>query len=633
MTVSKTAICLTATLFWLAGMQPVHAEVKLASFFGDHMVLQRDRQVCIWGAGDADATVKVSIADQSVSARIGDDGRWRVYLQPMPAGGPFRLSVSSGNRIAAVNDVLLGDVWLCSGQSNLQMPVQDCAASEQEIARTNCPGIRLCSVAKGWNPVVQSSADIHWRLCTQESAGAFSAVGYFFARELAKDPAMAGVPIGVVDSSFGGTTCEGWIPLTALAGFASTELHDSMFGIKPSMLYNAMIAPLGQSPIKGVIWYQGESNSGHPATYPRLLATLIHEWRGQFTTPDLPFLIVQLPDYASQWDGFYWQWEREAQAALVHSTPHTSLVVAINTTDGFNLHPPQKLEIARRAALLARHDVYGESIVAQGPLFKAARIEGATMRVRFDTGGDGLASSSADGVRGFALAGDDGLFRFADAKIEGDSVVVQSDQVSAPKYVRYAWAGVPNSTLIDKSGLPAAPFRTDTLPYANVEVQKVPVSHQVTTSDYQITIAGDGTITSLIIHGTQFISNAPGMAGGSSLPFGFGARSLANIQALGPDLLSCSDNDITLQFKFREKEMLWTLTNRGKDDATFNLALSPGVTASPQNDANPVTLTSKSSSVAIVGVDTISDSENGKVLHVVVKGGSSKQVSLSVRGN
>jgi sialate O-acetylesterase len=623
---------IAAIILLLVSMMPLHAGVKLASVFGDHMVLQRDRQVCIWGTGDSNATITVGIADQSVAANTGVDGRWAAYLKPMPAGGPFHLTVASGNSTATVNDVLIGDVWLCSGQSNMQMPVKDCAASEQAIARTDCPGIRLCSVAKGWKPEIESSADIQWRPCSQESARSFSAVGYFFARELTKDPAMAEVPIGVVDSSFGGTTCEGWIPKTALAGFDSAELHDSMFGIKPSMLYNAMIAPLGKSPIKGVIWYQGESNSGHPDTYPRLLATMINEWRGQFATPDLPFFIIQLPDYASQWDGFYWQWEREAQATLVHSTPHTSLVVAINTTDGFNLHPLQKLELGRRTALLARREVYGEPVLAQGPLFKAVQIEDATVRVSFDTGGDGLASSSSDGVRGFALAGDDGVFRFADARIEGDCVVVQSDQVRAPKYVRYAWAGAPNSTLTDKAGLPAAPFRTDTLPYANVEVQKVPVSHEVTTSTYKITIAGNGTITSLIIQGAQFISNAPGMAGGSSLPFGFGSRSLANIQELGPDLLSCSDNDLTLQFKFGEKEMAWTLTNRGKDDAKFNLALSPRVAVSRQNDADPVTLGSKSSSVAITGVDSISDSENGKVLQVVVKGGASKQLTLNTGG-
>jgi sialate O-acetylesterase len=575
----------------------------------------------------------VNFGTQSAAGTTDEDGRWLVHLKPVPAGGPFNLTVSSGSSSVTLSDVLVGDVWLCSGQSNMQMPVKECAAAEQAAARTNFPGIRLCTVGKAWKPDIQSSGDIQWRTCTPETARGFSAVGFFFARELARDPALARIPIGVIDSSFGGTTCEGWIPRSALAGFDTNDLHNSMFNIKPSELYNAMIAPLGNSPIKGVIWYQGESNSGHPDTYPRLLTTLIAQWRAQFASPQLPFYIVQLPDYASQWDGFYWQWLREAQAAVVKSTPHTGLVVGIETTDGNNLHPHQKQELGRRTALLVRRDVYGERVLAQGPVFKAAQVKGATMRVTFDTGGDGLAGSSAGAVRGFALAGDDGTFRFATAAIDGDTVVVQSAQVPAPKYVRYAWAGVPESTLIDQqSGLPAAPFRTDALPYANVEVQKVPVSHQVTTSAYKITVDGDGNITSLIVRGSQFLSNAPGMAGGSSLPFGFGSRSLANIQPLGPDLLTCSDNDVSLQFKFGEKDMAWTLTNQGKDDANFNLALSPQVVTARPSDADPVTLTSKSSSATITGVDSISDSENGKVLHFVIKRGASKTLTLSLAG-
>jgi sialate O-acetylesterase len=276
-------------ILMVVGMMPSPAEVKLASLFGDHMVLQRDREVCIWGTGDSKELVKVSLATQSISAMAGVDGRWEAYLKPTPAGGPFQLGVSSGKLVVTVNDVLFGDVWLCSGQSNMQMPLKDCAASEQEATPADYPSIRLCCVAKEGKQKVQTEANIKWQLCTPESARTFSAVGYFFVRELARDPALAKVPIGVIDSSFGGTTCEGWIPQTALASFDSKDLHDSMFGLKPSMLYNAMIAPLGGSPIKGVVWYQGESNSGHPDTYPRLLATMIAEWRKQFGTPALPF--------------------------------------------------------------------------------------------------------------------------------------------------------------------------------------------------------------------------------------------------------------------------------------------------------------------------------------------------------
>jgi sialate O-acetylesterase len=363
---------------------PAYASVKLASYFGNHMVLQRGRTICVWGMGDANSKVEVSIASQHVTTVSGTDGSWKAYLEPLVAGGPYILTVTLGDTSKTVDDVLIGDVWLCSGQSNMQLPVKETAASEQGSTPANHPQLRFCTVSKSWKPEPQSSADIKWRVCTHDSAQDFSAVGYYFGSELLDDPALKNVPIGLIDSSFGGTTCEAWIPQTALVGFDLKSLHNSMFGIKPTEIYNAMIAPLGNSPIKGVVWYQGESNSAHPDTYPRLLSILIAEWRKQFNTPDLPFSIVQLPDYASQWEGFYWPWEREAQARVVKSIPNSTLAIGVETTDGFNLHPKQKLEIARRAALLVRRDVYKENIVASGPAFKTASIAGSTIRVWFD---------------------------------------------------------------------------------------------------------------------------------------------------------------------------------------------------------------------------------------------------------
>ena len=609
------------------------ADLKLASFFGDHMVLQRDRKIPVWGVAESNAMVVVTIATQRTTTTAGIDGRWQTDLASMPAGGPYTLMVASGNKTTSLKDVLFGDVWLCSGQSNMQMPVKECVPAEQDATVTNRPELRLCTVPKGWNGKPQTSADIKWATCTPDSARNFSAVAYFFASELLKDSALKNVPIGVIDSSFGGTTCEGWIPQSALADFSTNDLHNSMFGIKPAMLYNSMIAPLGEAALKGVIWYQGESNSGHPDTYVRLLTTMIAEWREQFEQPELPFFIIQLPDYASQWDGFYWPWEREAQAKVVQSTPNTALVVGIDTTDGFNLHPKQKLEIGRRTALLVRRNVYHENIVARGPIFKNASVAGSTIRVTFDTGGDGLTNSATGAIRGFAIAGEHGAYRFANATIEGDTVILQCPQVRSPKTVRYAWAGVPDSNLVNHSGLPAAPFRTDNLSPDNIEVQREPVSHQVTTSAYHISIDGNGMVTSLITQGAQFISNEPGMAGGTSIPVMFGSRQLSNIQNLGPKILACSDNNVTLLFKFQEKTMDWILTNSGKDEIKFNIALSPQAVVDRQSDSAVVTVTRKKSSFTIDGIDSISDSEDGKVLHVVVKGGTSKQLSLNLGGN
>jgi sialate O-acetylesterase len=246
------------------------------------------------------------------------------------------------------------------------------------------------------------------------------------------------VPLGVIDSSFGGSLCEAWVPRPALAGFAPSDLRPSLFGAGPSELYNAMIAPLGRAPIRGVVWYQGEGNSGRPAIYPRLLKALIAAWRDRFQTPDLPFIVIQLPDWAAGSDGLSWAWIREAQANAVRETPHTALAVGIETTDGFDLHPRQKAEVGRRAALLALHDVYGRPVVARGPIFREARAEGGMLRVAFDTAGDGLVARGGGPIRGFAVAGADGKYHYADAALDGDEVVLRSEAVPSPATVRYA---------------------------------------------------------------------------------------------------------------------------------------------------------------------------------------------------
>ena len=621
---------LFAILMTAVGLPVRAADLKLASYFSDHMVLQRDQPICVWGTGTANAVIQVKLGSDSAEATAAPDGHWQVLLKPLPAGGPYLLQTTSASGAVKLSDVLVGDVWLCSGQSNMQMPVKECVPAEQATTLAHRPELRLCTVGKGWNAKPQLSADIKWQVCTPDAALNFSAVGFFFASELLRDDALTNVPIGVIDSSFGGTTCEGWIPQTALANFNPKDLHDSMFGIKPSMLYNAMIAPLGQTALKGVIWYQGESNSGHPDTYPQLLSTMIAQWRHQFNRPELPFFIIQLPDYASQWDGFYWPWEREAQAQVVKSTPHTALVVGINTTDGFNLHPKQKLEIGRRTALVVRHDVYQENIVAQGPVFLEATIDGSAIRVKFDTGGDGLASSSTNGVAGFAVAGDDGVYRFARAKIEGDSVIVHCNQVPLPKTVRYAWTGVPHSTLINRAGLPAAPFRTDDFPPANIEVQLQPVSRHVTTAAYDVAVDGDGRVTSLIVHGVQFISNAPGMSGATSIPVMFGNRSMADIEELGPNLLSCRDTDLTFLLQFDENSMGWTLTNRGKDKIQFNIAVSPLVKVSQVGNSETVRLGCRNVAFDITGIDSVYGPADGKVLRVEVPGKSSKEIQFQM---
>ena len=606
------------------------ASLKLASCMGDHAVFQRDRTIHIWGQGQPNQEVNVQINSVNVSGKVDADGQWDVQLKPMPAGGPFDLTVTSGNEKAVVTDICFGDVWLCSGQSNMQMTLKECDDGNdvaEEAGKFH--NLRLCTVAKGFNGKPQSTANIQWRRASTQAARDFSAVAYYFADRLLKDPELTKVPIGIIDSSFGGTTCEGWIPNDGLAKLNKPDLRDSLFGIKPGMLYNAMISPLGKGPIKGVIWYQGESNADRPASYSLLLTTMIAEWRKQFESPDLPFIVVQLPDFAQASGGLHWEWIREAQAKAVQQAGHAALSMGIETNDGFNLHPRQKHELGRRVALLALHDVYGRPIIARGPVFKSANIDASSVRVRFEANGK-LATRIPGPIRGFSLAGEDGTYRFADARIDGNSVILHCDHIPDPKTVRYAWAGIPDSALTDDSGIPAAPFRTDEFPMGDIEVQKQPVTHQVTTAAYEVAVDGDGRVTSLVAGGKQFISNAPGAAGATSIPAFLGTRSLPTIQSPGPSLLSCSDDQVTLMLAFKPDHMTWTLTNRGKDPITFRIALLPQVNCSNEASDGEFKLAHGKSVLHVSGIDSASHSDEGTMLQTTVKGGASKEIEFTI---
>ncbi|HEX5245380.1 MAG TPA: sialate O-acetylesterase [Tepidisphaeraceae bacterium] len=606
------------------------ASLKLASCIGDHAVLQRDRTVHIWGQGLPHQEVNVLINGAKVTGKVDPEGQWDMFLNAMPAGGPFELTVTSGDEKAVATDVCFGDVWLCSGQSNMQMALKECddgnSVAEQAEKLTN---LRLCTVAKGFNGKPQSIANIQWRRASTQTARDFSAVAYYFAERLLKDPELAKVPVGIIDSSFGGTTCEGWIPDDALAKLKKSDLRDSLFGIKPGMLYNAMIAPLGKGPIKGVVWYQGESNADRPGSYPLILTTMISQWRKQFESPDLPFIIVQLPDFAQVSGGLHWEWIREAQAKAVQLAGHADLAMGIETNDGFNLHPRQKHELGRRVALLALHNVYGQQIAARGPEFRSASIEGSSVRVRFDANGK-LSARMPGPIRGFSVAGEDSAYRFADAQIDGDSVILHCDQISSPKTVRYAWAGIPDSTLTDDSGVPAAPFRTDHFPPGDIEVQKQPATHQVTTGAYEVAVDGDGRVTSLVVRGKQFISNAPGAAGATSIPAFLGTRALPEISSPGPNLLSCNDDQVTLMLAFKPDHMTWTLKNRGKDPISFRIALLPLITCSNEEAAGTFRLAHGKSVLLVKGIDGASRSDEGTMLQATVKGGASKAIEFAV---
>lgn len=623
-------VSLISTAVLLSAAYAAAADLKLAPAFSDHMVLQRDKPIVIWGEAAPNAAVDVTLGDAKQEATADAAGHWRLSLKPQPASvEPRVLKVTSAGKDVIVNDVLVGDVWLCAGQSNMQMGLGDAEGGKADAKDVGkLTRLRLLTVPKKPSPQPVTTFDAKWQTCSPGSASTFPAVGFYFGRDLLADPAMAGVPVGLIDVSVGGTAVEAWASKEAVAGFKPTDLMLSLFGIAPSTLYNGMIAPLAPLPVAGALWYQGESNAGKPELYPPLLTAMIADWRKRFDDPALPFLIVQLPAFTDT----HFLWIREAQAKVAREVPKVAMAVTIDTTDGFDLHPKEKREIGRRLSLLARRIVLKQDVLAAGPKFKAAAVEGAAIRLTFDTAGDGLASRGAAGVKGFSVAGEDGVYRFADAAIDGDTVVVKSGAVPRPKTARYAWAGIPEATLTNRSGLPVGPFRTDDQPRSNVEVQRRPTARRVATGAYEIEVNGEGKVASLAVHGKQFMSNAVGSAGGTSIPYFFGPRTLADIRAVGPDLLNCSDSDVTLSLTFKEGEMTWAIQNRSKMDNQFRIALAAKVTAGEVKADRPVTLTRGTATLTVNGADSAEDGEDGKVLVVKVKAGSTKTLTLTAGG-
>lgn len=615
------------------------AAVRLASPFASHMVVQRDKPLCVWGTADAEAEVSVALGDRHATARADKAGHWSATLDPLPAGGPLVLTATANGSTAMLDDVLVGDVFLCSGQSNMQYGLGEAADYAAVVARP-LPRLRLGKVGLAGAAEPRDHCDVHWQPASPAAAKDFSAVAYLMAYELYRqDPKLADVPIGMLEDCMGGTVIESWLPEPALAQFDAKTLAMSMFGIGPSALYNGMIAPLGRLSLAGVVWYQGEGNAGEPARYAQYLPLLIRSWREQLAQPELPFLVVQLPDFAPDWGGVYWQWMRESQARAATNTPHAGYVVTINTNDGWNLHPQGKHEIGRRLALLAREVVYHEPVAGRSPAFKSAKVDGHTIRVMFDTDGSTLTSGTAP-VDGFTLAGDDGLYHAATALIDGPgTVVVSSASVPQPRTVRYAWAGVPRSTLSSAAGLPAAPFRTDDQPVAkgHGQIQQSPVGYVFKSPRYQVTIDGNGRATSLVVGYKQLLSNADAPWGGTGLAGKGGTRNLDAIDPDGADALHCHGGDLSADLRFGDDAIHWSITNHGgKDPVRFTIALSPQVEVTTDGSSGTIIVRRKDVAVAFTLIDRVTTFTDpaadvgGKVLEVTIPAGQTRTIDINV---
>jgi sialate O-acetylesterase len=491
-----TAACLLLVL--LLSISAI-AEVKLPSLLADHMVVQRGLPVHVWGMAARGEKVAVTFRGETQSTTADELGRWSLYLSPGEAGGPFPMVVKGSNTIE-LNDVLVGDVWVASGQSNMEFPMAGLVNSEKEIAAAQFPRIRIFRVERRPSDYPRSDVEAKtWALCTPENVADSSAVAYYFARDLYQ---KLNVPVGLMESFWGGTPAESWTSLPTLAGDASlmpvfaerskvvgereTTLlrleredrdfeqaavqakaegkpapggawHPDFAAWAPAALYNGMIAPLTRFPIRGVIWYQGEANSGERAPlYAHLFQTMIKDWRQAWDEGDFPFLFVQIANWTTGPDG-RWPEVREAQRKAL-ALRNTGMAVTIDIGDAHDIHPKDKLDVGLRLARAALAIAYGEKLEWSGPLYRQLTRENHGLRVWFDHA-NGLTAKGGGAVAGFEVAGSDGNYVAADAKIEGTSVTVSNASVSDPVSLRYGWADNPTCSLYNREGLPASPFR------------------------------------------------------------------------------------------------------------------------------------------------------------------------------
>jgi len=487
------------------------ADVRLPAIFSDHMVLQRETAVPIWGWADPGEVVTLTIAGQTKTTTTDATGKWSVKLDKLSAREPLTLIVKGRNTLT-VNDVLAGEVWLASGQSNMQLPVNAVTNAWLEKASAKFPQIRMFTVARHPAVTPQTNCAGEWVVCSPETAGNFSAAAYFFGRELHQ---KLGAPVGLINASWGATPIETWISMPKQEGKefelvfrewqekmrapyneekAQAQYARQMEVWKkvsekqqalgkpaprqpqepvnprnhknyPANLFNGMIAPIIPYAIRGGIWYQGENNSHDEFAklYATQLPLLIQDWRERWGEGNFPFAWVQLPNFKKPTEDpgalSAWAVTRESMLHTL-SVPNTGMAVTIDVGEAANIHPKNKQAVGHRLALWALATVYGEKIPYSGPLPAGQKINGSEILLSFTHTDGGLAAKEGE-LKGFAIAGADHKWVWAKARIVGDQVAISSPEVKSPVAVRYAWADNPDCNLYNGAGLPASPFRTD----------------------------------------------------------------------------------------------------------------------------------------------------------------------------
>jgi len=512
------------------------ADVRLPQVFSSHMVLQQDKPVVIWGWAQPNEKVTVEVATANQQVQANERGEWKAVLPAMKAGGPYTVTVSGSNTVR-FEDVMVGEVWLCSGQSNMEMGIGACLDAQKEIAAADYPGIRLLLVTKSFKPVPQNDIEGTWKVCSPKTVAeggwaGFSACAYYFGRELHK---KLGVAVGLIDSSWGGTRIEPWTPPEGFAvvpalkheyervqlGDPRTAAHQQRLekvlqeteqwqaaarqaltarALIPPMptypaellppsdvqqataLYNGMIHPVQPYALRGAIWYQGESNATEGMLYAERMKALIAGWRQVWGEGDFPFYFVQIAPYTYGFNaeviGEFWEAQTAAQAI-----PNTGMAVITDIGDLKDIHPRNKQEVGRRLALWALANTYGqENLVYSGPTFKAMTIEDDKLRLSFDHVGGGLASREGKPLNWFeVIDADEGGFVRAEARIDGSTIVLSAPGVKHPVAMRFAWSMLAEPNLMNAEGLPANAFRSGTVPKRDLLTLKVPES-----KDYQL---------------------------------------------------------------------------------------------------------------------------------------------------
>ena len=510
--------------FLLSLSAPADGEVSLPRFFGDNMVLQRDMPLPVWGTAAPGESVAVAFAGQEKVATTDAGGKWRVTLDPLPADNkPQNLTVRGPNELVFTN-VLVGEVWLCSGQSNMEWTVSKAADYDAEKAAAKFPEIRHFKVPRTMSAFPRSDLDGSWEVCSPQTVGGFTAVGYFFAREIS---GKLGVPVGLLHTSWGGTPIEAWVDQETVASVPEwTELRDKLHAAspashqgltrhkqyiahlkkwtadaevalaagnplaeppevpwsislnpQPTQLHHAMIRPFVPFAIRGALWYQGEANGFEGSAYAGKMRGLIEGWRREWGQGDFPFYLVQLANFGKvepKADAVEKDWTKVREAQLqALSLTNTGVAVTIDIGDSADIHPKNKQDVGKRLARLALAGPYDKDIEPSGPVYKSSRLEGGKMRVVFDHAKSGLMIGKKEGrapvepdasakLKWIEIAGEDRVFKPADAVIEGGELVVSSREVAAPVAVRYAFIQDPvGANLYNKEGLPASPFRTD----------------------------------------------------------------------------------------------------------------------------------------------------------------------------